>query len=44
MTIFPFIAKPMIIRNVRMNESQFRLAMEQRKTEIPKFIIDSIRK
>jgi AcrR family transcriptional regulator len=44
MTIFPFIAKPMIIRNVRMNESQFRLAMDQRKTEIPKFIIDSIRK
>ncbi len=32
MTIFPFIAKPMIIRNIRFNESQFRQAMEQRRT------------
>lgn len=44
MTIFPFIARPMITRNLHLTESQFRKAMEERKKEIPKFIIDSIRK
>ena len=44
MTIFPFIAKPMMIRNLRMNELQFREAMEQRRKEIPTFIIDAIKK
>ena len=44
MTIFPFIAKPMITRNLHLNESQVRKTMEERKKEIPKFIIDSIRK
>ena len=44
MTIFPFVAKPMMIRNMRMNDLQFRQAMEQRKKEIPKFIIDAIKK
>ncbi|MBI5856715.1 MAG: TetR/AcrR family transcriptional regulator [Sphingobacteriales bacterium] len=44
MTIFPFVAKPMVIRNLRMNDTQFKLIMEQRKKEIPKFIIDAIRK
>ena len=44
MTIFPFIARPMITRNLQMSESQFRKTMEERKKEIPKFIIDSIKK
>jgi AcrR family transcriptional regulator len=44
MTIFPFVAKPMLTRNLRLNETQFKQIMEQRKTEIPKFIIDSIKK
>ena len=44
MTIFPFVAKPMIVRNMQLDELQFRAAMEQRKKEIPKFIIDSIKK
>jgi len=44
MTIFPFVAKPMITRNMRMNELQFRQAMEERRKEIPKFIIDAIKK
>lgn len=44
LTIFPFVGKPMFIRNLRLNEKQFREIMEQRKTEIPKFIIDSIKK
>jgi TetR/AcrR family transcriptional regulator len=44
MTIFPFIARPMITRNLQMSEIQFRKTMEERKKEIPKFIIDSIKK
>ncbi len=43
MTIFPFVAKPMLQKNMGMDEHQFRAIMEQRKKEIPKFIIDSIR-
>ncbi len=44
MTIFPFIAKPMFQRNMRMDDVKFKEAMEQRRTEIPNFIIDSIKK
>lgn len=44
MTIFPFIAKPMFQKNLGMGEAQFRIAMEERKKEIPRFIIDSIKK
>jgi TetR/AcrR family transcriptional regulator len=43
-TIFPFVAKPMLTRNLHLSEVQFRKIMEERKKEIPKFIIDSIRK
>jgi AcrR family transcriptional regulator len=44
MTIFPFVAKPVFQMNLGLDEFQFRHLMEQRKKEIPKFIIDSIRK
>jgi len=44
MTIFPFIARPMMTRNLNLSETQFRKIMEERKKEIPKFIIDSIKK
>jgi TetR/AcrR family transcriptional regulator len=44
MTIFPFVAKPMITRNLQMNDTQFAQVMEQRRKEIPKFIIDAIKK
>ncbi|MBK7562324.1 MAG: TetR/AcrR family transcriptional regulator [Chitinophagaceae bacterium] len=44
MTIFPFVARPMLTRNLRLNETQFKEVMDQRKKEIPKFIFDSIRK
>lgn len=44
MCIFPFIGKPMIGAVLGLDELQFRLAMEQRKKEIPKFIFDSITK
>jgi len=44
MTIFPFIARPMLMRTMQMDELQFREMIEQRRKEIPKFIIDSIKK
>jgi AcrR family transcriptional regulator len=44
MTIFPFVAKPMIEKTLGLDELQFRGLMEQRKKEIPKFIIDAIKK
>ncbi len=44
MTIFPFVAKPMLQKRMGLDELQYRMAMEQRKKEIPKFIIDAIKK
>jgi len=44
MTIFPFVGKPMMMRNMQMNDTQFRLLMEQRRKEVPKFIMDAIKK
>jgi TetR/AcrR family transcriptional regulator len=44
MCIFPFVAQPMIQLNLGIDEMQFRAIMEQRKKEIPRFIIASIRK
>lgn len=44
MCIFPFIAKPMMVSVMRLNEKSFRELMEQRKKEVPKFVIDSIKK
>lgn len=44
MTIFPFVGRPMFVRNLRLTDKQFVEIMEQRKTEIPKFIIEAIKK
>jgi AcrR family transcriptional regulator len=44
LTIFPFVGKPMFQVNIGLDELQFRQIMEERKKEIPKFIIESIRK
>lgn len=44
MTIFPFVGRPMFVRNLRLSEKQFSEIMEQRKTEVPKFIIEAIKK
>jgi TetR/AcrR family transcriptional regulator len=44
LTIFPFVAKPMIQQTFGLDEWQFRATMEQRKKEIPEFIINAIRK
>ena len=44
MCIFPFLSKPMWMLASGMDETQSELFIEQRKTEVPKFIIDSIKK
>lgn len=44
MCVFPFIAKPMMQFATNVSDAQFFEFMEQRKTIIPEFIIDSIRK
>ncbi len=44
MCIFPFVGKTMIQFINGLDELQFRNIMIQRKKEIPKFIIDSIKK
>ncbi|HEU4574858.1 MAG TPA: TetR/AcrR family transcriptional regulator [Chitinophagaceae bacterium] len=44
MTIFPFVAKPLLQKNFGMTEQQFRTVMEQRKKEIPAFIIAAIKR
>ena len=42
--IFPFLARPMVQWVANANNAQFNQLMEQRKKEVTKFIIDSIRK
>lgn len=44
MTIFPFIGRPMFVRNLRLSEKQFAAVMEQRKKKVPEFIIAAIKK
>jgi TetR/AcrR family transcriptional regulator len=44
MTIFPFVSKPVFQKNLGLDELQYRSVMEQRKKEIPRFIIDAIKK
>ena len=44
MCIFPFLAKPIWMMASGMDELQFRYFMDQRKTEVAKFIIESIKK
>jgi len=44
MCIFPFIGKPLCQTVMGINESGYRKLMEERKTLVPQFIIESIRK
>ena len=41
--IFPFIAKPLWMVSSGMDEVHFKQFMEERKKEVPKFIIESIK-
>jgi hypothetical protein len=42
--VFPFVGKPILLYVSGMDESHFGQLMEQRKKEVPRFIIDSIKK
>jgi len=42
--IFPFVARPMFQMMVNINKKTFDGILEQRKKELPKFIIDAIKK
>jgi TetR/AcrR family transcriptional regulator len=42
--IFPFLARPIVQWVMKKNDREFLQMMEQRKKEVPKFIIDSISK
>lgn len=44
MTIFPFVGKPMFVRNLGLTNKQFSEIMQQRKKEIPAFIMNAIKK
>lgn len=44
LTIFPFIAKPILHFMTEMDEKQYHDFMEARKKEIPKLVIDAIKK
>lgn len=44
MTVFPFVGKPMFQLTLRLSDLQYQAVMEQRKKEIPRFIIDAIKK
>ncbi|HTE23977.1 TetR/AcrR family transcriptional regulator [Flavitalea sp.] len=44
MCIFPFVAKPLLLVNLQLDEMQFRAIMDQRKKDVARFIIDSIKK
>jgi TetR/AcrR family transcriptional regulator len=41
---FPFLARPMVQWVTKKNDKEFMIMMEQRKKDVVKFIIDSIRK
>lgn len=43
LTIFPFVAKPLINGFLKLSEPEFKKMMEQRKTEVSEFIIGSIK-
>jgi hypothetical protein len=44
MCVFPFIGKPMFMAVMNIDENKFRALMEQRKKEVPSFIIESLKK
>jgi TetR/AcrR family transcriptional regulator len=44
MTIFPFVARPMFQRTIGISDTVYKQLMEERKKEIPRFIIASLKK
>lgn len=43
MSIFPFIAKPLLCTLLQKDEKQYKLLIEERKTHIAEFVINSIK-
>ena len=44
MCVFPFLGKPMIQLTMNIDDTEFKILMEQRKTMIADFIIESLKK
>jgi len=44
MCVFPFLMKPMFLYGMKISKEQYHELMLQRMQEVPKFIIDSIKK
>ncbi|TQD36971.1 TetR/AcrR family transcriptional regulator [Haloflavibacter putidus] len=44
LNIFPFVATPLVKGFLKLNDKEFKKLMEQRKTEVSEFIINSIKK
>ncbi len=44
LSVFPLIARPMIETVFEMNDDQYQHFLEQRKKELPKFIINAVKK
>ncbi len=42
--VFPLIARPMIETVFDMSEDQYQQFLEQRKKELPKFILNAVKK
>lgn len=42
LSVFPFIAKPLLMRLFGMEENRFEQLMEERKTEVTKFVINAL--
>lgn len=43
LSVFPFIAKPIIIKILDMDESKYQQMLEDRKNEVTQFVINSLR-
>lgn len=44
LSIFPFMAQPVFQLHLGINDAEFKTLIEERRKEIPRFIIDAIRK
>jgi hypothetical protein len=44
MSIFPFIAKPLLSAVLQKDDKQYKKLIEERKTHVAEFVIDSIKK
>ncbi len=43
LSIFPFVAKPILLMNMNLTDEQFALLMEQRKRDVAEFVIRAIK-